>query len=134
MQNSKMEIIDAKSKQKKKVDKIEGRIFQDALRKAATTEIVVEKKNINGDKYSKRLTAVEALAEQIIGIALSDETPLADKLKIYEKMAKISEGENKQIMPITANTTNNTLNLNMSYEEFIKMAHNKLIGVADDPE
>lgn len=129
MEDKKMEILNPKPKsiirKKDENSKVGGRIFQDALRKAAVTEIIVEKKNsITGEKYIKRETAVERLAEQILEIALSEDTSLKDKLTIYEKMAKISEGENKQTIPVAANTTNNTLNINnMNYEDFIKLTN-----------
>ena len=110
--------------QKPSLTKQDEKIFTKAIKVAANkdilTQVPVEEQDLEGNKFTyyktKKFKAVDILADQIIELALNPETPLKDKIAVFEKMAKITEGDTK--------TQNNNINIGVtgSYEEFIAKA------------
>ncbi len=111
--------------EKQKYDKDDKRIFSKAIKDAATREFIVkeqvesEENDLKGLKIYKntKKTTAQILADQIIEIALSPDTSLKDKLAVYEKFAKITEGDKKESsVNVSVGYADN------SYEKFLQLA------------
>lgn len=121
------EVVEVITK-KKKFDKNDDKIFSKAIKKAATKELEIKtpiegtlENNFTYYRTTKK-TVVEILADQIIELALDPGTSLKDKMAIYEKFAKITEGDKKEV------NKNISVGYSESYERFLEEVNRKRLG------